>query len=252
MEILNNKPSTPLADMEDNEYKEYIGVLNSVLFKSKEQNQHITMTANMYPYRKKGDMDVIKVHGLYAASHAFANADLYGKFVGVAEYLTTLGNGMNLLYPFEDAISSINYVVSTIPKSLDEKIVMCSVTLFDELRDIKFDEDNMPLPYGFVIKVRYYRPKANEFVEDIRLIGANIANPDLGITEEDIIKSRDDLKYAIGDCNGCIWWTDYGGESRTVSEWMDRIIEHSDKHKGVNSVLRLIDENVKAKERANM
>ena len=191
-------------------------------------------------------MDIIKVHGLYAAAHAFANADVYGKFVGVAEYLVTLDESKNLPYPFEDAISNIVYIISTIPKSMDEKIVMCSITLFDELRDIKLDEEDMPLPYGFVIKVRYYRPKANEFIEDIRLIGANIANPDLGITDEDISKSRNELKYVIDDCNGCMWWTDYGGEPHTVSEWVDRFIEHNNKHKGTNTILRIVDEDIKA------
>lgn len=251
MEILNNKPSTPLADMEDNEYKEYIRILNSVLFKTKEQNQHITMTANMYPYRKKGDIDVIKVHGLYAASHAFANADLYGKFVGVEEYLTTLIDGMNLLHPYDSDIANINYIISAIPDSSNEQIVLCSITLFDELRDVKFDEEIMPLPYGFVVKVRYYRVKANEFVEDIRLIGAKIANPDIGLTEEDIIRSKAYLENTIRDYEGCIWWTDYSGQPHTVREWMDIFVEHAKKNERNINMLSKIDME-KMLERANM
>ena len=251
MELLNNKPTTSLGDMEDNEYKEYIGVLNSVLFKTKEQNQHITMTAKMYPYCKKGDMDIIRVHGLQAASHAFANADLYGKFVGIAAYLTTLDDSKNLPYPFEDDMSSIIYIISTIPKSMDEKILLCSITLFDELRDIKFDEDDMPLPYGFVVKIRYYRPKTNEFIEDIRLIGAKIANPDLGITEDDIIKSKAYLENTIRNCEGCIWWSDYGGEPRTVAEWTDIFNERAKKEAWTINMLSQLDIG-KAKERANM
>ena len=142
MELLNNKPTTSLGDMEDNEYKEYIGVLNSVLFKTKEQNQHITMTAKMYPYCKKGDMDIIRVHGLQAASHAFANADLYGKFVGIAAYLTTLDDSKNLPYPFEDDMSSIIYIISTIPKSMDEKIFLQRIDfVIDCIDSIKSKQD---------------------------------------------------------------------------------------------------------------